>query len=547
MLEDLGHDQQHTNNEEPVDPFDVSDALRDSSSYDQGSSSRSGSRSLDDTDDYVLAALGSSVPSHDGDYTGPKHASSPFDDASAFVDNGSFADPDSQDFEQQYDQYDPLDLPDPNDPLDPRIDYGEAEATMPVDPNQPRGQLVLRNQQLSDMYRYFDVDRYRGAEQGRRRKIGLRIALVVVLVFLLSVAAAASIYVSNINARLSANVTDALRDQLVQSTPGDPFYLLLLGVDKDQSRIEDTENYGSDEHAYRSDSIMLCRIDPKEIKVAMVSIHRDTLIDMGRHGDQKINAAYAFGGAAYATKIVSEFAGVPISHYAEIDLDRFISIVDQVGGVTVTLPVPVYDPEYTGLDLPAGTQTLNGTEAALLCRCRHGYDEYGDGDRFRAANQRMVFSEVIKTVLQSDPATIASTVSTMADSVTTDMSVEDILELALQMQTLNVDTDIVTGMEPTDGELIDGTWYEICLVSDWQKMMKRVDKGLPPYEEEEGEYDSTAGIAGGVGESGKKAAEAAEEVGRLEANESEDESESGEGEGEDSDYDADEYYDEDYN
>ncbi|MBO7675869.1 MAG: LCP family protein [Atopobiaceae bacterium] len=362
------------------------------------------------------------------------------------------------------------------------------------------------------MYRYFDVDRYRGAEKNRQRKMGLRIGLLVVLVVVLSIAAAAGIYVSNINARLSANVTDDLRDQLVQSTPGNPFYLLLLGVDKDQGRIEDTENYGTDEHAYRSDSIMLCRIDPKKVKVTMVSIHRDTLIDMGNHGEQKINAAYAFGGAAYATKVVSEFAGVPISHYAEVDLDRFITIVDQVGGVTVNLPVPVYDPEYTGLDLPAGEQTLDGREAALLCRCRHGYDEYGDGDRFRAANQRMVFSEVIKKVLRSDPATIASTVSTMADSVTTDMSVETILDLALQMQSLDVETDIATGMEPTDGALIDGTWYEICMVDEWQKMMTRVDKGLPPYDEEDGEYDSTAGIAGGVGESGKKAAKAAAEA-----------------------------------
>jgi hypothetical protein len=92
------------------------------------------------------------------------------------------------------------------------------------------------------------------------------------------------------------------------------------------------------------------------------------------------------------------------------------------------------------------------------------------------------------------------------------MSVEYILDLAMQMQSLDVETDISTGMEPTDGALIDGTWYEICLVSEWQKMMTRVDKGLPPYDEEDGEYDSTAGIAGAVGEAGKKAAKAAAEA-----------------------------------
>lgn len=378
-------------------------------------------------------------------------------------------------------------------------------------------QSWAETQDSEDIGRYYDLSRYQSAKRSKGTHKGLRIALVVILVVIVGVGAGVGLYVANINTRLNSNVTSDLREQLVATEPGDPFYLLLLGVDKDQGRVEDTENYGADEHAYRSDSIMLCRIDPKDVKVTMVSIHRDTLVNMDEHGKQKINAAYAFGGAAYATKVLTEFCGVPISHYAEVDLDRFISIVDQVGGVTVTLPVPVKDPEYTGLDLPAGEQTLDGTEAALLCRCRHGYDEYGDGDRFRAANQRMVFSAVIKKVLQSDPATIASTVATMADSVTTDLDVSAILELATQMQSLNVETDIMTGMEPTDGALIGDTWYEICLIEDWQKMMTRVYRGLSPYDVDEGEHDSTAGIAGGVGDEGERAAEAAVEADRQEA------------------------------
>ncbi len=347
--------------------------------------------------------------------------------------------------------------------------------------------------------KYNDVAHYRHRRMASERRHGVRIAIICVLVLILVVGAAGGIYVANISAKLSENVTTELREQLVETNAGDPFYLLLLGVDKDEGRVEDTEHYGDDEHAYRSDSIMLCRVDPKNVQVTMVSIHRDTAINMDEHGLQKINASYAFGGAAYTTEVVSKFADVPISHYAEVDLDRFISIVDQVGGVTVDLPVPVYDPEYTGLDLPAGVQTLDGTDAALLCRCRHGYDKYGDGDRYRAANQRMVFSEIIKKVLASDPATMAATVATLAESVTTDLSIPDILDLASQMRTLNVETDIYTGMEPTDGVLADGAWYEACLVDQWRKMMMRVDQGLPPYDEGEGEQDSTSGVAGTVG------------------------------------------------
>ena len=381
-----------------------------------------------------------------------------------------------------------------------------------------QAQRPLPTTDVEDVNRYYDVNRYRSKSKNKsNRKIVVIAVVAVVLLLIGGVAIAAGLYISNINNKLSSNVTNELREQLVKKEAGDPFYLLLLGVDRDQGRVEDTENYGSDEHAYRSDSIMLCRIDPKNVKVSMVSIHRDTLVKMDEHGNQKINASYAFGGAAYATKTVSIFSGVPISHYAEIDLDRFIGIVDQVGGVTVDLPVPVNDPEYTGLNLPAGKQTLNGTDAALLCRCRHGYDNYGDGDVFRAANQRMVFSAVIKKVLASDPATIASTVASMADSVTTDMDVAAILDLAMQMKSLNVEEDISTGMEPTDGALIGDTWYEICLVDQWKKMMMRVDQGLPPYDETQGEHDSTAGIAGGVGQEGQKAANAAVEADRQEA------------------------------
>ncbi len=395
-------------------------------------------------------------------------------------------------------------------------DQGTQEAA-PVTP-VTQAQRPLPTTDVEDFNRYYDVNRYRNKNKNKsNRKIVVIAVIAVVLLLIGGVAIAAGLYISNINNKLNSNVTNELREQLVKKEAGDPFYLLLLGVDRDQGRVEDTENYGSDEHAYRSDSIMLCRIDPKNVKVSMVSIHRDTLVKMDEHGNQKINASYAFGGAAYATKVVSIFSGVPISHYAEIDLDRFIEIVDQVGGVTVNLPVPVNDPEYTGLNLPAGEQTLNGTDAALLCRCRHGYDNYGDGDVFRAANQRMVFSAVIKKVLASDPATIASTVATMADSVTTDMDVAAILDLAMQMKSLNVEEDISTGMEPTDGAMIGDTWYEICLVDQWKKMMTRVDQGLPPYDETQGEHDSTAGIAGGVGTEGQKAANAAVEADRQEA------------------------------
>ena len=218
---------------------------------------------------------------------------------------------------------------------------------------------------------------------------------------------------------------------------------------------------------------------------------------MDEHGEQKINAAYSYGGAAYMTEVVSKFAGVKISHYAELDFEQFTSIVDTIGGIEVDLPVAISDPDYAEIELPAGVQTLNGTQALGLCRSRHAYDEYGGGDFYRAANQRMVIGAIVKKVLKLDVLSMSNTVSEMANSVTTDFSATDILGLAMQFKDFDVDTGFYSGHTPTISSYINKGWYELPDTDAWKTMMERVDKGLPPYESED--QDFTAGVAGSIG------------------------------------------------
>ncbi|MGN0076821.1 MAG: LCP family protein [Parafannyhessea sp.] len=333
--------------------------------------------------------------------------------------------------------------------------------------------------------------------RGRRRthKI-LRIVLVTVLAVIVAGGAAVWAYVNNINSRLRGNLDSKLMSTLTTKEAGEPFYMLLLGVDKDSSRSSSKE-FGSSSSAYRSDSIMLVRVDPQKKKVTMVSIPRDLKVDMGSHGTQKLNAAYSIGGASYAVKMVEKIAGVSISHYAEIDMDGMEEVVNAVGGVTVTLPVAVKDPNYTGLDLPAGKQKLDGKTAALLCRARHAYDSYGAGDFYRAANQRAVIAAVAKKVLKSSLTTMTSTVSAMADMVNTDMSASDIVSLASEMRGMDSSKDIMSGLAPTTSKYIGGVSYEIMDDDAWQKMMKRVDAGKSPYSSSS--EDPTAGVAASSG------------------------------------------------
>ena len=90
--------------------------------------------------------------------------------------------------------------------------------------------------------------------------------------------------------------------------------------------------------------------------------------------------------------------------------------MDALGGVEVDVPMEINDDDGRRLRSSAGLQTLNGDQALILCRARHAYDDYGDGDRYRAANQRLVLSAIAKKVLASDPATMASTVAVAVPS-----------------------------------------------------------------------------------------------------------------------------------
>ena len=317
-----------------------------------------------------------------------------------------------------------------------------------------------------------------------RRKKGLLIALVAVLSLVLVVGGLGFAYLMKLQG--SMGTLDPGAAEVLDPTGSidplqeiDPFYMLLMGVDGSYNRGAGELN---DNEGTRSDSIMLVRIDPQEKKVTMVSIHRDIMIQLPGYGTQKINAAHAFGGPELAIKTISEFAGVPISHYAEINFDAFEAMVDALGGITVDVPIEINDYRAGGY-VPAGEQTLNGEQALILCRSRHAYDAYGDGDTFRAANQRMVIGAIIEKILASDPVTMVKTIDACAEYVVTDMKVTDIASLGMAMVGMDIEEDLWSAMTPTTSLYVNETWYEQIIQPDWDIMMERVRAGEPPVAE----------------------------------------------------------------
>lgn len=349
--------------------------------------------------------------------------------------------------------------------------------------------------------RHGNAEQYRNTsrkqKKHRKRRVGLTVASIL-LVLVLAGAGVAFAFISGIDRNLQDGLDDDLLASLTASdSPSEPFYMLLIGVDKSEER-ENSNEYGG---AYRTDSMILTRVDPKNTKITMVSIYRDTMVELPGHGKQKINAAYAFGGPSLAVKTVSKLAGVPIHHYAEIDFNGFEDVVNSLGGVEVDVPMAINDP-LAGEPLEAGPQTLNGSQALVLCRSRHAYDAYGDGDLMRAANQRMVISAILKKIMSSDVATMTNTVNTLANYITTDFSVSSILGFANTFKDINVEEDIYSAMEPTTPLYEDDIWWAVLDEEPWREMMRRVDAGLPPTEE--GLVDPNTGVTlATIGDGGK--------------------------------------------
>lgn len=111
---------------------------------------------------------------------------------------------------------------------------------------------------------------------------------------------------------------------------GEPFSIALFGIDSDAQR----ESAGGGE---RSDTIMILSVNPEKKTTEMISIPRDTQAEIvGRDTTEKINHAYAYGGPDMAVKSIEKLMGVPIDHYATVNMDGLKDTIDTVGGIDVT-------------------------------------------------------------------------------------------------------------------------------------------------------------------------------------------------------------------
>lgn len=305
-------------------------------------------------------------------------------------------------------------------------------------------------------------------KHGKAKKVIL-IVLAVIVVLCVAVGAAAALYMNSISdsMKIDSEQQSELDTVLSESTVQEPYYVLLLGSD---ARANDT--------ASRSDTMILVRVDANVGKATLVSIPRDTKVEIEGHGTQKINAAYAFGGPAGAVEAVEKMSGIEISHYAEIHFDELEKAVDQLGGIWVDVPVSSNQTgsSHSKYQFSAGMQKMSGEQVLVFARERYGYNE---GDFQRAENQRIVVQSLADAVLSLPPTDLPGTVQSLANCISTDYSLNELIELAQTFQSAE-HYYFYSAMVPSTTQTIDGVSYTITLEDEWANMMQMVDTGQDP-------------------------------------------------------------------
>lgn len=326
----------------------------------------------------------------------------------------------------------------------------------------------------SRIYSRENVGRYaERARQRRRGRVIRRGLLVGVLGVLLVGVVTAGAWVTSLMSRLNDGevITSDLLATLTDSdVTREPFYMLLLGTDGRPG-----------EETYRTDSIILARVDPTDKEVTLISIPRDTAY-VYQGSTVKINAVFSYGGSDDMVQAVNDLCGVEISEYAEINFDGLKALVDAVGGIDIYVPEGdgVDDPEAGPVVIEPGQQHMDGEAALTFCRARH---QFADGDYTRMRHQRMVLGALAEKILNNlDVTTVPALMNQLADMVKTSLNVTDIVSLINAMHGMDVDNMYSANLPSWAGAdtYINGQSFVFVDETALAEMMARVDAGEDP-------------------------------------------------------------------
>ena len=258
----------------------------------------------------------------------------------------------------------------------------------------------------------------------------LLILLLLLILWLVGVPAYAWTQIARVDAAPSG--------QRPADQPGKTFLLVgsdsRAGLSKAEQKRLGTGSTGGQ----RTDTIMIVYVPPGG-KPALISVPRDSYVDIPKSAKNKINAAYAFGGPQLLVQTVEQNTGLRMDGYMEIGFGGFVNIIDALGGIRMCLPKAIKDRD-SHIDLPKGCQTLSGVEALGYVRMRKA-DPLGDLGRVQ--RQREMLGAIAKKA--ASPATVLNPVRywklnmAIADAIKLgrDTSLPETLMLAIAMKRIS--------------------------------------------------------------------------------------------------------------
>ncbi len=278
--------------------------------------------------------------------------------------------------------------------------------------------------------------------------------------------------------------------------------VLLLGSD-------DVDNIG------RSDTIMVLSLNPRLKHTAVLSIPRDSRVQVPGHGLDKINSAYAYGGVELAQKTVEQLLGMHIDYYAQVGFDAFVDAVDELGGVDIDVPDPfgtgkgmVKHTYYDSINLKPGYQHLDGKQALQFARYRN------DSDIERAKRQQQLLRALVDQKLNvMNSHRLLAAGSKIIERLNTDIdwwTAYDFLRVLRQIPA----AEIMVATVPIGDSSINGIYYGEVHEHDLRELLAEINSHLSgaPMLAATVDVRNGSGVAGAASVAAERLAESGFEI-----------------------------------
>ena len=323
-------------------------------------------------------------------------------------------------------------------------------------------------------------------KQTKQKGLGIRrfflkllcLALAVILAGMVGITLWARTLMNQLNTSDPEVVLSVLEDQLEGLIPeGKPEWEVEIPGGRDTINIllVGQDRRPGEERA-RSDAMILCTIHKQSKRLTMTSILRDLYVPIPGYQDNRINAAYAYGGIQLLTQTMETNFDVRIDGCVEVDFAQFANIVDMLGGVTIELradEAQTINKEVEG-NLTEGSCLLNGKQALTYARIR-SLD--GDGDFSRTKRQRKVLGAILEAYSNADRKTMLAVLTDVLPEITTDMSNLKIMGYGLELFPILGEMTVVSQHIPADGT------YSPQIIRDMSVLVADMDAARKLLEE----------------------------------------------------------------